>query len=509
MVGIRAFLLCLCSLETVARARPSSNCSIVQISGEPKGTPQGACMGSYVLQDRLHDGRPVYRSAEPYHYLYHMGGTGTSARWQISAVIGRVAALLMVPSKATGAEGIGGTWFAGGAQLARSGGAAATAAVGLSVSVKCRAQCKIVSIRGEHDGEAQENAMGDYVLQPRLHDARPVYRFLDQTYGSRFLFYSAKYKSWNIGKDVGTDQFEMFVSNTAFTPDQISGKWKVSSGGSFLENAAVGAQCATSCSKVKVSGLREGELNSDCMGFYVQQPSMNDNKPVYKLVDGPKLMYYSPFYENWNIGEKVGAEHFDMFVASQAKTADKIRGTWQVRGQGGKFAPVGAVRTSCAEDLCSEFTMANACTNHFASDGCGWCHSEQRCASKQNCKVGWSRRAELTRVVTDKQSAAAVFKGLDGLDQSGVQRRGIPKKTVAMVSGVAGFIVLASWCVMLRSSPAAGELQQEQPAYAHHAAMVAAHGGASGAGVYQASGILASSGGRSNSDVIEVSSLLA
>ena len=67
---------------------------------------------------------------------------------------------------------------------------------------------------------------------------------MDDTYGARYLFYSDQYKSWSVGKKVGGDQFDMFVSSSAFTPVRISGVWKVSVNGGFKKASNIGAECA-------------------------------------------------------------------------------------------------------------------------------------------------------------------------------------------------------------------------------------------------------------------------
>jgi hypothetical protein len=59
---------------------------------------------------------------------------------------------------------------------------------------------------------------------------------------------------------------------------------------------------------VLITGQEEGQPQSDCMGVYSLMNAMNDNKPVFKMTNGRKFLYYSPFYENWNIGSKVGAQ---------------------------------------------------------------------------------------------------------------------------------------------------------------------------------------------------------
>ena len=82
-------------------------------------------MGSYVLQDALHDDRPVYRSRK--HYLYHVGGTGTDARWQISASIGArgKSVLLSAHSKAWTVDAIHASWRVRGGGGGGGGGGSA------------------------------------------------------------------------------------------------------------------------------------------------------------------------------------------------------------------------------------------------------------------------------------------------------------------------------------------------------------------------------------------------
>jgi len=510
--GLLCFTVCLGQ----AWARSAPGCAIVNLSGQAAGEAAFSAMGAYELQDVLHDGKPVYRAAagskgasgHAAHFLYHAGGGVTSAaRWQVAARLGATGkeVLLTVRDAAAVADRIRGAWSARDATSGRL--------LRVSVAARCKAKCKIVSIRGEREGDPQENAMGDYVIQPRLNDGRPVYKFMDDSFGSRFLFFSRKYKSWNVGQTVGGDQFEMFVSNGAFTPDQITGTWKVSAKGSFVPNDAVGAQCAASCDKVRLAGLREGAENSDCMGYYVQMDAMNDNKPVYKLADGNKFLYYSPFYENWNVGGKIGADKFDLFVTSKAKTADGIAGVWKVARQG-KFVAHPEVRTSCAEDVCAGFTMVTSCSSHFGSSGCGWCEPTQQCAARTFCKAGWSRHAKLTKVITDKQSTAALFAGADAMDGAdaaaaagGGGAGAVSKKMILVCSGVAGLLVVASWCMLLKNDApkgAAGAMHIAAGAPSH---AYGGGGGGGGAGAYQSAGTDAGSAQRGSG--YQVSSLLA
>ena len=97
--------------------------------------------------------------------------------------------------------------------------------------------------------------MGLYVLQGFMHNNKPVYKFMDDTYGARYLFYSSQYKSWSVAKKVGGDHLDMFVSSAAFTPVLITGTWKISVGGSFKKAPKVGAECAATCKKVLIAGL--------------------------------------------------------------------------------------------------------------------------------------------------------------------------------------------------------------------------------------------------------------
>ena len=173
------------------------------------------------------------------------------------------------------------------------------------------------------------------------------------------------------------------------------------------------------------------------------------------------------------------------------------------------------MRASCAEDPCAAFSMAMTCTAHFSESGCGWCLSTQQCASKRYCKVGWSRHAQLTKVITDKHSSASIFGDGGGDLVGGDAAVGAPHRvshrTVVIVSSVAGVIVLFSWCVMLRSEgPRTPGYDYD---YTYTAGGGAAAGGSGagaggGAGLYQAAGVSANAG-RKGGDVIEVSSLLA
>ena len=103
-------LLCWLGALQAALARPVPKCAVVSVSGQSVDGAQGRCMGSYVLQDALHDDRPVYRSRK--HYLYHVGGTGTDARWQISAsIVARgKSVLLSAHSKAWTVDAIHASW---------------------------------------------------------------------------------------------------------------------------------------------------------------------------------------------------------------------------------------------------------------------------------------------------------------------------------------------------------------------------------------------------------------
>ena len=75
-------------------------------------------------------------------------------------------------------------------------------------------------MRGQKAGEAQAKAMGDYVLQDRMNDGRPVYRLMDNSFGSRYLFYSKQYKSWSIGREIGGDQVRVGRGGAAARTEQ-------------------------------------------------------------------------------------------------------------------------------------------------------------------------------------------------------------------------------------------------------------------------------------------------
>ena len=116
-------------------------------------------------------------------------------------------------------------------------------------------------------------------------------------------------------------------------------------------------------------------------------------------------------------------------------------------------------------------------------------------------------------MITDKQSSASMF-GDDSSDVVGgegsvtAQHR-LSRRTVVIVSSIAGVIVLFSWCVMLRSEgPRTPGYDYTYTTGGSAAAGGSAAGAAGGAGLYQAAGVSANAGGKGG-DVIEVSSLLA
>ena len=217
-------------LASIALSK-APRCVIINLSGLQPGARKYELMGEYEAAASTHDGQPVFKYGP-----YFMFFSTKQNSWNVGSEVGSLSSVGLSNrvTDNTDVASLQGTWsiVSGGKRRSSS-----------HVTSQCSAQCKIISVRGQSIGGAKSHALGDYILQERMNDGKPVYQLMDDEYVSKYMFYSKQYKSWSIGSRVGGDQFDLFVSSDAFTPVQITGTWKVSVNGTFTKDNQIGAIC--------------------------------------------------------------------------------------------------------------------------------------------------------------------------------------------------------------------------------------------------------------------------
>jgi hypothetical protein len=193
--------------------------------------------------------------------------------------------------------------------------------------------------------------MGVYAMQGRKVGGRPTYKGGGDD--DRWVWYFSDQGRWIVGNagSVGTASCFMYVKDSAATPDEVQGTWKVSEGHKRNKSAAVtqiaGSStllprnrttdlgcCLAGGTGIRISGLPSNHTATVILGVYTKQPGMEGGRPTYKGgATGDQWVWYYADEGDWWVGgaSYIGKNAGTMYAqAPSAATPDAVpAGQWR------------------------------------------------------------------------------------------------------------------------------------------------------------------------------------
>jgi hypothetical protein len=196
-------------------------CSSIAITGSFTQAPK---MGSYVLQAKMQDERPYYKSVgnpKPHYLYYHQ----KLAVWSVGDELGSDKGNIFAPQNAANPLAITAAWK----------GQNLTGWVpDKGVSLTCN-QVELVALSGS---SGQSHRMGTYRRQggpATYHHERPYFKHEWEYY----LYYHTENKEWYLGPTLGSDSIFMFAADTAANPLEVTAPWQYKNGTTWAHDPSI------------------------------------------------------------------------------------------------------------------------------------------------------------------------------------------------------------------------------------------------------------------------------
>ncbi|XP_035671290.1 uncharacterized protein LOC118412509 [Branchiostoma floridae] len=236
--------------------------------------------------------------------------------------------------------------------------------------VCCTAECTHIIISGSTT--EQTSRMTHYTLTHQKHDGRPVYAS-DTT--ADFLYYYEPYSHWNVGPSVGSTRAYMYVYDSAMSPEQIQGTWKLTVNHVWTSFSSVKATCAE-CREITISG--SDHFQEARMTTYSLTSQINDGRPVYSSDTTSDYLYFYEPYDAWRVGSTVGDRYSSLTATDSHLYPEQIDASWYV-WDGSLWVPYPRVQARCTDiDDCASSPCENG----------GYC-SDQHNSYSCSCRSGW------------------------------------------------------------------------------------------------------------------------